>query len=64
MAFKLLAIADKRWRRLDGRHLLPLVLAGVKFVDGVGPEADRPLLSQPTIDRRGSPDDAGPIHNI
>lgn len=35
MAFKLLDMAQLRWRRLDGTGLLPLVLAGVKFVDGV-----------------------------
>lgn len=34
MAHKLLDIAQARWRRLDGAHLLPLVRAGV-FVDGV-----------------------------
>ncbi len=34
MAFKLLEMAQQRWRRLDGSHLLPLVRAGVKFVDG------------------------------
>ena len=32
MAFKLLDIAQQRWRRLDGAILLPLVRAGVKFV--------------------------------
>ena len=42
MAFKLLEMAQQRWRRLDGRHLLPLVFAGVKFVDGVRREADHP----------------------
>jgi hypothetical protein len=26
-----------RWRRLDGAHLLPLVRAGIRFVDGVQP---------------------------
>jgi len=26
-----------RWRRLDGAHLLPLVRAGIAFVDGVQP---------------------------
>jgi hypothetical protein len=36
MAFKLLDMAQLRWRRLDGAQLLPLVRAGVKFVDGVG----------------------------
>jgi putative transposase len=35
MAFKLLAMAQQRWRRLDGAALLPLVRAGVKFADGV-----------------------------
>lgn len=33
-AYELLDIASKRWRRLDGSHLLPLVRAGAKFVDG------------------------------
>src|SRR6266851_3103866 len=35
MAFKLLDMAQLRWRRLDGAQLLPLVRAGVKFADGV-----------------------------
>jgi len=35
MAFKLLTMAEKRWRKLNGRKLLPLVRAGEKFVDGV-----------------------------
>ena len=35
MAYKLLDMAQARWRRLDGAHLLPLVRAGVVFVDGV-----------------------------
>ena len=34
MAFKLLAMAQERWRRLNGAHLLPLVRAGIRFVDG------------------------------
>ena len=34
MAFKLLAMAQQRWRRLNGAQLLPLVRAGVQFVDG------------------------------
>ena len=38
MAFKLLEMAQRRWRRLNGARLLPLVRAGVKFVDG-RPEA-------------------------
>ena len=37
MAFKLLDMAQRRWRRLNGAHLLPLVRAGVRFVDGLPP---------------------------
>ena len=35
MAFKLLHMAQQRWRCLDGAPLLPLVYAGEKFIDGV-----------------------------
>jgi len=35
MAFKLLDMAQARWRRLDGAYLLPLVRAGITFVDGL-----------------------------
>jgi transposase-like protein len=38
MAFKLLDMAERRWRKLDGAHLLPLVRAGATFVDGVQQE--------------------------
>jgi len=34
MAFKLLDMAEKRWRRINGANLLPLVRAGVEFHDG------------------------------
>src|SRR5207245_8141953 len=40
MAFKLLDMAQLRWRRLEGAQLLPLVRADAKFVDGV--RQDRP----------------------
>jgi transposase-like protein len=40
MAFKLLDMAQQRWRKLNGAHLLPLVRAGMKFVDGVQVERD------------------------
>jgi putative transposase len=46
MAFKLLDMAQQRWRRLDGTALLPLVRAGVKFVDGV--QKQIPPTAQPT----------------
>ncbi len=35
MALKLLDMAEQRWRRLNGSHLLPLVRAGVRFEDGL-----------------------------
>ena len=34
MAFKLLAMSELRWRRLNGAQLLPLVRDGVCFMDG------------------------------
>lgn len=40
MAFKLLEMAEKRWRRLNGAKLLPLVRAGVTFVDGIQQERE------------------------
>jgi len=56
MAFKLLLAAERSWRKLNGAELLPLVRAGVKFVDGLrvqrndktkGPK--RRLVDQPTL---------------
>lgn len=35
MAFKLLRMAQQRWRRLNAPELLPLVRAGTPFLDGV-----------------------------
>lgn len=34
MAYKLLRMAEQRWRRLNGSQLLPLVRAGVQFING------------------------------
>lgn len=34
MAFKLLTMAEKRWRKVNAAHLVLLVQAGVKFPDG------------------------------
>ena len=50
MAFKLLDMAQQRWRRLDGAQLLPLVRAGVKFVDGVQNQKDN--ATQPSDNAR------------
>jgi transposase-like protein len=35
MVFKLVLAAEKRWRRLNGSALLPEVIRGVRFVDGI-----------------------------
>ena len=35
MVFKLVRAAEKRWRRLNGSALLPEVIRGVRFVDGI-----------------------------
>jgi len=40
MAFKLLEMAQKRWRRLNGAELLPLVREGAQFVDGIRVERE------------------------
>jgi hypothetical protein len=37
-AYKLLDMSQARWRRLDGAHLLPLVRAGISFMDGAQQE--------------------------
>jgi transposase-like protein len=34
MAFKLLTMAEKRWRKVNAAHLVPLVQADIKFPDG------------------------------
>lgn len=38
MVFKLLEMAEQRWRKLNAAHLLPLARAEVHFVDGVQQE--------------------------
>ena len=35
MVFKLTQCAERHWRKLDGTKLLPEVIRGVKFVDGI-----------------------------
>jgi len=35
MAYRLLLLAERSWRRLDRHELLPLVRAGVQFENGV-----------------------------
>src|SRR5205085_4989134 len=38
MVFKLMQSAAKRWRLLNGSQLLPDVIAGVQFIDGINPQ--------------------------
>ena len=40
MAHRLLLLAERSWRRLDGHELLPLVRAGMQFKDGVRVERE------------------------
>ena len=40
MAFKLLAMAEKRWRRIRSPHLVKPMLEGKKFLDGKAIETD------------------------
>jgi transposase-like protein len=46
MVFKLVMAASKTWRRLKGETVLPLILAGVTFTDGVAVTA--------TVDQRAA----------
>ena len=39
MVFKLAMAASKTWRRLKGENRLPMVIAAVKFTDGVAETA-------------------------
>jgi putative transposase len=54
MAYKLLDMAQARWRRLDGALLLPLVRAGIVFVDGVKQEGKASKMKREPRDQ-GSP---------
>ena len=38
MAFKLLSMAERRWRRINAAQLIPLVRAEVPFIDGARAE--------------------------
>jgi transposase-like protein len=46
MAFKLLAMAEERWRKVNGLELLPLVRAGVRFVNGVQETSRNPVVEE------------------
>ena len=63
MAFKLLLMAEKRWRKVNSAHLVLLVQAGVKFPDG----KTRILPDLPSNSKKNLPTNATlelAIHNI
>ena len=66
MAFKLLLAAEQRWRKVNARHLVALVKAGVEFPDGEAevfhaePEPEELFMPVPWILAA----DGVPIHNI
>ena len=63
MAFKLLLMAEKRWRKVNSAHLVLLVQAGVKFPDG----KTRILQDLPSNSKKNLPTNATlelAIHNI
>ncbi len=46
MAFKLMQSAQRSWRRLDAHELIPLVRAGVRFVDGKKQERNKGSITK------------------
>jgi transposase-like protein len=53
MVFKLMESAQGRWRRLDAHELMPLVRAGVRFIDGKQLERKKePITKQQNQSRR------------
>jgi hypothetical protein len=48
MAFKLLAMAEKRWRRIRSLHLVMPLLEGTKFFDG------KPVEDDPQEERKSA----------
>ena len=48
MVFKLVEAAQRSWRRLDGHALLPKLILGVKFADGIELVPKKPA-SQPAV---------------
>ena len=40
MVFKLMQSAQRCWRLLNGSNLLPDVIQGTQFIDGIQPQED------------------------
>ncbi len=51
MAFKLLAMAERRWRRVNAPQLVPLVRAGVSYADGIPVERGARRAARPSSGR-------------
>jgi transposase-like protein len=52
MAYRLILLAEGHWRRLNGRELLPLVRAGVRFKDGVRVEREESQVTKEKQDEK------------
>ncbi len=52
MAFKLLLMAQERWRRINGAHLIPVLRAGGGFTDGAQAERRSAARGQRTAGLR------------
>ncbi len=50
MAFKLLDAASERWRKVNAPHLVALVRAGARFIDGQLLERSEPRPTEPITD--------------
>lgn len=50
MAFKLLDAASERWRKVNAPHLVALVRAGARFIDGQLLERSEPRPTEPIIE--------------
>ena len=50
MAFKLLEAAQERWRKVNAPHLVALVRAGARFIDGQLQERSEPRPEEPNIE--------------
>ena len=62
MAYTLLDMAQARWRRLNGAHLLPLVRAGIGFMDGpAGGEGHQDESTSGLTTRRAPPPGSIPL---
>ncbi len=50
MAYKLLDAAQERWRKVNAPHLVALVRAGARFIDGQLLERSEPRPDEPIIE--------------